>query len=366
VPFPRHTLADADRLVADAGFASTSVDAAERCVACRRLTRRKIVDGVFYCPAHARQAIAVARRVAEVEAIADAAEPAVADEPAAEVAAELPTVEGEFRQTEHGLRYLTADEVAAESDRRATAGEPVASLAELEETVAALSTSYRKVGEGLYEVVLDGTAIGRVARTTPAHVTFGARWASYRTNGERIASGSTSRTRAGERVVEHARFATVDADTITNRRDLLAAVEVQTRHLGYASAAAYLQAPGREVTRARAEVAAYAPDGPAMPAGVGGCDCSAVAGPHLAHCDDCSAPADACVCDARELALLRLDPFTVAAAFADAEPGPEVDDPREQPEPVEWSSIARPAHVPASVPDAEVDRYLDAYPYSGA
>lgn len=27
---------------------------------------------------------------------------------------------------------------------------------------------------------------------------------------------------------------------------------------------------------------------------------------------------------------------------------------------------ARPAHVPASVPDAEVDRYLDAYPYPGA
>jgi hypothetical protein len=41
------------------------------------------------------------------------------------------------------------------------------------------------------------------------------------------------------------------------------------------------------------------------------------------------------------LALLRLDPFAVAAAFADAEPGPEVDAPREQPEPLEWSSIAR-------------------------
>lgn len=48
------------------------------------------------------------------------------------------------------------------------------------------------------------------------------------------------------------------------------------------------------------------------------------------------------------------------------EPDPEVDDPREQPEPVEWSEVARPAHVPASVPDAEVDRYLDAYPYPGA
>jgi hypothetical protein len=26
----------------------------------------------------------------------------------------------------------------------------------------------------------------------------------------------------------------------------------------------------------------------------------------------------------------------------------------------------RPAHVPASVPDSEVDRYLDWYPYPGA
>jgi hypothetical protein len=62
VSFPRHTLADADALVAAAGFASTSVDAAERCVDCRRWTRRKIVDGVFYCsaPMHVRRAIAVA------------------------------------------------------------------------------------------------------------------------------------------------------------------------------------------------------------------------------------------------------------------------------------------------------------------
>jgi hypothetical protein len=81
VPFPRHTLADADALVAAAGFASTSVDAAEHCVDCRRWTRRKIVDGVFYCsaPAHVRHAIEVARivarRVVEMEAIADAAEP---------------------------------------------------------------------------------------------------------------------------------------------------------------------------------------------------------------------------------------------------------------------------------------------------
>jgi hypothetical protein len=46
---------------------------------------------------------------------------------------------------------------------------------------------------------------------------------------------------------------------------------------------------------------------------------------------------------------------------------PHVDDgPREQPAPVEWSEGARPAHVPASVPDAEVDQYLDAYPFPGA
>jgi hypothetical protein len=63
VPFPRHTLAEADALVAAAGFDSTSVDAAERCVDCRRMTRRMIVGGAFYCsaPTHVRRAIEVAR-----------------------------------------------------------------------------------------------------------------------------------------------------------------------------------------------------------------------------------------------------------------------------------------------------------------
>lgn len=62
-------------------------------------------------------------------------------------------LDGEFRETAHGLRYLTAEEVAAESARRAAAGEPVATLAELEETVAALTPAAAEVTAAAREVV---------------------------------------------------------------------------------------------------------------------------------------------------------------------------------------------------------------------
>jgi hypothetical protein len=43
------------------------------------------------------------------------------------------------------------------------------------------------------------------------------------------------------------------------------------------------------------------------PRQVGGCDCSAVPGPHLVHCDDCSAPVDRCVCREQAAAEALLD-----------------------------------------------------------
>jgi hypothetical protein len=64
------------------------------------------------------------------------------------------------------------------------------------EEPAAPIVAYRKVGTALYEVVRDGQAIGRVVRTTPAHVTFSARWASYSTTGERLSSGHANRDAA--------------------------------------------------------------------------------------------------------------------------------------------------------------------------
>jgi hypothetical protein len=212
-------------------------------------------------------------------------------------------------------------------------------------------------------------------------------------------------------------------ERITCRRCLLLAVEVEVRRLGYASAAAYLQASGREDVRARVEVAAENPAGAPLVRvedenacdrcrarygsnlvgarwlcspcdsieGVerarraAGCDCDAVAGPHAVHCEECSAPVDRCVCDpvladlhpaerarverlAARYGVAPAEVVRTARVVVADEPGPEVDDPREEPRPLEWSEVAapRPAHVPASVPDAEVGQYLDAYPYPGA
>lgn len=73
MPFPRHTADEAAAIVEAAGFQSATADAAERCTDCRRMTRQHIVGGPFYCPAHPRPALQVARFYRDRDAAAPAA-----------------------------------------------------------------------------------------------------------------------------------------------------------------------------------------------------------------------------------------------------------------------------------------------------
>jgi len=163
-------------------------------------------------------------------------------------------------------------------------------------------------------------------------------------------------------------------ERITCCRCLLLAVEVEVRRLGYRNAAHYLQAPGREDVRARVEQAAQNPDGPDLPRYV---DAPAVVDPAeqvaeaildrrpallalrpgvdpervVAELDERPLDADerALLSAGVDLARDRLaarygvtpeQVTSTAREVVEEALGSEVDDPREQPEPLEWSSHA--------------------------
>jgi hypothetical protein len=137
---------------------------------------------------------------------------------------------------------IATDEQRAETERQvaetvAASNAGIARAARAEANRAPV-VMYRKVGTALYEVVRDGQAIGRVARTTPAHASFTARWASYSTTGERLTSGHASRDAARD-----ALLAAVEPAPVVTVEQLVA----DTLHLGYRTVREYVEAPGREV-----------------------------------------------------------------------------------------------------------------------
>lgn len=243
------------------------------------------------------------------------------------------TVDGEFRQTEHGLRYLTADEVAAEADEPATI------------------KRYRAPSGNRDE-----------DRFRAVHAACGWRslaWHSNRTvEGRRIAEREAQQHRCPKPVVDEpveedkpgdptinlgTRVAAVLAGSIvpvasiTARQPGRVLVTVSDRVIGN---------PDRYESGSVINARAYSARGILARAGfretpTGG-DGVFVEDSHLMS-DDLL---DACGTAPQGRGLLLI-PDTAseritcpACRLLLVEPGPEVDNPREEPRPVEWSEVA--------------------------